>query len=353
MAYDRNFNNTLAIWTAFGGRGGIVLPIPTLRWQKKSYSSFGYTQYNSEKQINVYDNGNAQIAVYHAKTPYMSYYDKTTGQWTVVDVPWWSYGEPEILYSGGGVFIAKITGFANIITSFDGATWHNGGYCENAQNAMTTGAYDMARGSGVVSWWYYKSPLYYSFDSLTERTAWTLVGSDGSSVPFFKYLTTHKGKFVGVVGGDKSIAIASSATPGSWTTTIPENLNETSYMFIRSVNDKLFVMKYRYVNGIYDVKLCVLNDSATEIKETNLSHVGDLANNNNPNPQNIIWMADWGKFAIFKESMLYVSVDGLTWEGVEQPGFTTSTYDTFGGAIYIPGDGFYVKASGYVYYAQY
>jgi len=28
-------------------------------------------------------------------------------------------------------------------------------------------------------------------------------------------------------------------------------------------------------------------------------------------------------------------------------------YDTFDGAIYIPGDGFYAKASGYVYYAPY
>ncbi|MFZ3591594.1 hypothetical protein ACOI1C_20800 [Bacillus sp. DJP31] len=346
MSYHRNFNNTLAIWTAFGGRGDLILPIPTLSWQKKTYSSFGYTQYNSEKQINVYDNGDAKIAVYHAKTPYMSYYNQTTDQWTVVDVPWWGYGEPEILYAGGGVFLAKITGLANIIASFDGITWHNAGYCENAQNAMTTGAYDTNTGSGVVSWWYYKSPVYYTFDSLTERTAWTLVGADGASVPIFKYLTTHKGNFVGVVGGDKSIAMVSSASAGSWTTTIPEDLNETTYMFIRSVNDKLFVMKYRYVSGVYHVKLCVMNDSATEITETNLSHVGDLANNNIANPQNIIWIADWGKFAL-------LSADGLTWEGVEQPGFTTSTYDTFGGAIYVPGDGFYVKASGFVYYAPY
>ena len=35
MTYHRNFNNTLAIWTAFGGRGSIVLPIPTLNWSKK------------------------------------------------------------------------------------------------------------------------------------------------------------------------------------------------------------------------------------------------------------------------------------------------------------------------------
>ena len=78
MSYDRNFNNTLAIWTAFGGRGSIVLPIPTLSWTKKYYNNFGYTQYGSERQINVYDNGNAQIAVYYAKTPYMSYWNKTT-----------------------------------------------------------------------------------------------------------------------------------------------------------------------------------------------------------------------------------------------------------------------------------
>ncbi|RIW36013.1 hypothetical protein D3H55_06010 [Bacillus salacetis] len=352
MSYHRNFNNTLAIWAAFGGRGELILPIPTLSWQRKYYNDFGYTQYGSERQINVYDNGNAQVAVYYAKTPYMSYFNKSTGEWTVVDVPWWSYGQPEILYAGDGVFLAKIVGLANIIASFDGITWHNAGYCQGAQNSMTTGAYDSSIGSGVVSWWYYKSPVYYSFDSLTERTAWTLVGADGSSVPIFSYMTTHKGRFVGVVGGDRSIAAASTSSPGSWSTTIPEDLN-TYYMYVRSVHDKLFVMKYRYVSGIFHVNLCVMNDSATKLTETNLSHVGDLANNNIPNPENIIWMEDWGKYALFNESMLYVSADGLTWEGVEQPGFTTTNSDTFGGAIYVPGDGFYVKASGYVYYAPY
>jgi len=357
MSYDRNFNNTLAIWTAFGGRGSIVLPIPTLSWTKKYYNNFGYTQYGSERQINVYDNGNAQIAVYYAKTPYMSYWNKTTKQWTVVSVPWWSHGQPEILYAVDGVFIAKIVGLANIIASFDGITWHNAGYCAGAQNAMTCGAYDMDRGSGVVSWWYYKSPVYYSFDSLEERTAWTLVGSDGTSVPIFKYLTRHKGNFVGVVGGDKSIARASTSSPGSWVTTIPEDVNDTRYMFIRSINGVLFVMKFNYTNVggdyTYYVKLCVMSDDATQITETNLSWVGDLANNNIPNPRNIMWMPDWGKFALLKESSLCVSSDGVTWECLHQPGFTTSQYDTFDGAMYIPGDGFYAKASGYVYYAPY
>lgn len=246
------------------------------------------------------------------------------------------------------MFLAKIVGLANIIASFDGVTWHNAGYCTGAQNAMTTGAYDSTRGSGVVSWWYYKSPVYYSFDSLTERTAWTLVGADGSSVPIFSYLTAHKGKFVGVVGGNKSIATANSSTPGSWTTTIQEDVNQTNYMFIRSINDKLFVMKYRYVSGIYHVKLCVLDDNATTLTETNLSHTGDLADNNIANPQNIVWVPDWGKYALFTEGMLHTSVDGFTWEGVEQGGLTVANSDTFGGAIYVPGDGFYVKASGNV-----
>lgn len=352
MSYHSNFNNTLAIWTAFGGRGELILPIPTLSWQKKYYNDFGYTKYGSETQINVHDNGNAQIAVYRAKTPYMSYYNKATGKWTVVNVSWWNNGAPEILWAGDGVFLAKIIGLANIIASFDGITWYNAGYCQGAQNSMTTGAYDSSIGSGVVSWWYYKSPVYYNFASLTQRVAWTLVGADGSSVPIFSYMTTHKGKFVGVVGGDRSIAAASTSSPGSWSTTIPEDLN-TYYMYIRSVHDKLFVMKYRYVSGIFHVNLCVMNDSATELMETNLSHVGNLADNKIPNPQNIIWMEDWGKYALFNESMLYVSADGLNWEGVEQPGFTTTNSDTFGGAIYVPGNGFYVKASGYVYYAPY
>ena len=357
MSYDHIFNNTLAIWTAFGGRGEVLFTIPTLSWSKKYYNNFGYTANGTDRQINVYDNGISQIAVYYSKSPYMSYWNKATKQWTVVSVPWWGYGQPEILYAANGVFLAKIVGLANIIASFDGITWHNAGYCAGAQNAMTCGAYDMNINSGVVSWWYYKSPVYYSFDSLEARTAWTLVGSDGTSVPIFKYLTTHKGNFVGVVGGDKSIARASSASPGSWVTTIPEDVNDTRYMFIRSVSDVLFVMKFNYTNVggdyTYFVKLCVMSDDATEITETNLSWVGDLANNNIPNPRNIIWMEDWGKFALLKESMLCVSNDGLYWEGVEQPGFTTSQYDTFDGAIYIPGDGFYAKASGYVYFGPY
>jgi hypothetical protein len=43
----------------------------------------------------------------------MSYFNKSTKKWTTVSVPWWSYGEPEILYAGDGVFLAKIVGMAN------------------------------------------------------------------------------------------------------------------------------------------------------------------------------------------------------------------------------------------------
>lgn len=353
MSYDKNFNNPLAIWTVFGGRGMLKPSIPTLSWQKLYYNSFGYTQYGGETRIDVHDNGNAQIAAYYAKTPYISYFNKTTMQWTVVSCSWWGYGAPEILWAGDGVFLAKITGMANIISSFDGITWYNAGYCSGAKNGMTCGAYEVTRNCGAVSFWYYMSPLYYSTADLKTKVAWTLVGADGVSVPYFKYLTAHKGLLVGIVGGDKSIATASSATPGSWTTTIPQAPDETAYMYIRSIHGKLFVMKRRYVNGTYYVNLCVLNDSATVITETNLSHTGDLADNRIPNPQNIIWMEDWGRFALFNEGKLYVSADGITWEGVDQPGLITSQLETFGGAIYIPGKGFYVKSNGYVYFATY
>ncbi|MTI81248.1 MAG: hypothetical protein FH758_10255 [Firmicutes bacterium] len=353
MSYDKGFNNPLAIWTAFGGRGNLkrLFEIPSLNWQKLYYYDFGYSSYNSERQISVYDNGQAQIAVYYAKTPYMSYFDKTTGQWTIADVPWWSYGEPQILWAGDGVFLAKITGFSNIIASFDGITWHNGGYCENAQNAMTVGAYDAGAGCGIVSFWYYKSPLYYSYDSLTERTAWVLVGSDGSSVPVFSSLTAHKGLFVGITSSDTEIAKANPSSPGVWTITIPEDQDETSYIYLKSVHEKLFVMKWRYIDGTFHVNLCVINDDATQVTETNLSYVGDLDSNNTPNPQNIIWMESWGKYALFNEGMLYVSEDGLTWEGVEQSGLTSN--QSFGGAIYVPDDGFYVKGNNCVHYAPY
>lgn len=53
------------------------------------------------------------------------------------------------------------------------------------------------------------------------------------------------------------------------------------------------------------------------------------------------------------KSVSKVSDEGLTWEGTEQPGVTVSENYTFGGAIYVPGDGFYIKAGGYVYYAPY
>lgn len=134
---------------------------------------------------------------------------------------------------------------------------------------------------------------------------------------------------------------------------LPDAQNETGYLYVRSIHGKLFVMRRRYVANTYQVNLCVLNDRATEITETNLSHIGDLTNNHIPNPQNIIWMDDWGKYALFNESKLYVSSVGLTWEGVDQHGFTTSQSETFGGAIYIPGKGFYVKGNGYVYIAAY
>ena len=333
------------------------IDVPSLNWSRKYYNDFGYTKYNSETQINVYDNGNAQIAVYYAKSPYMSYYNKDTKQWTLSDVSWWNNGQPEILYAGNGVFLAKIVGLANIIASYDGITWHNAGYCAGTQNAMTTGAYEPINQSNVVSWWYYKSPVYYSFDSLTERTEWSLVGADGESVPIFKYLTSHKGKFVGVVGGDLSIATASSTAPGVWTTTIPEDGLESHYMFINSVHDKLFVLKWHSTNVgsdyTYYVRLGVLSDDGTEFIETNLYHEGDLADNRIANPRNIIWMEDWQRYALFNEGMLYTSADGITWEATAQTGFTTSQYDTFDGAIYVPGDGFYVKASGFVYYAPY
>ena len=129
----------------------------------------------------------------------MAYFNHTTKKWTKVSVTWWNNGAPEILYAADGVFMARMAGLANIISSFDGITWYNAGYCAGGKNHIESGAYDAARGSGVVSFWYVNTPIYYSFDSLTERTEWKLVGADGSSVPFFKYLTTHKGRFVGTL----------------------------------------------------------------------------------------------------------------------------------------------------------
>lgn len=351
MSYDAKFNNVLAIWTAFGARGKVVLDMPSLTWTKKYYRDFGYTQYGSETTINVYNNGNAQIAVYAAKTPYMAYWNKSTKQWTIANVSWWSNGPPEILYAADGVFLAKIVGYGNIIASFDGITWYNAGYCTGGKNALTCGAYDVSTKCGVVGWWYYLTPLYYSYDSLQERTAWTLVGSNGNSVPVLKYITTHKGHFIGVVSGDKSISKASSASPGSWSTTIAADTKDTRYMFIRSINNVLFLMKYNYSNSIYDVKLCVMSDDGTQITETNLGWTGDLTSNNVPNPRNILWMADWGKFVLFKEKSMCLSSDGITWEHIDQPGLVTNHAHTFDGAIYVPQDGFYVKGSGYVYYA--
>jgi hypothetical protein len=64
-------------------------------------------------------------------------------------------------------------------------------------------------------------------------------------------------------------------------------------------------------------------------------------------------MNEWKKYALFTEKMMYLSDDGIRWKGVEQPDLSVSQYDTFDGAIYIPGDGFYIKASGYIYFAPY
>lgn len=124
-------------------------------------------------------------------------------------------------------------------------------------------------------------------------------------------------------------------------------------MFLRSIHGKLFVIKRVYDGSVFSVDLCVLNDSATQITETNLSHVGNLANNNIPNPQNIVWMEKWQAYALFTEEMLYVSKDGLHWEGQEQPGLSVVSGDTFRGAMYAPDQGFYIAASGVVHFAPY
>jgi hypothetical protein len=87
--------------------------------------------------------------------------------------------------------------------------------------------------------------------------------------------------------------------------------------------------------------------------ETSLSFVSHLVDNRVSSPKNIIWMQDWGRYGLFNEGMMYTSADGITWEGVQQVGFTTAQYKMFDGAIYIPGDEFYVKGNGYVYYAAY
>ncbi|KAB2953716.1 hypothetical protein F9B85_03605 [Heliorestis acidaminivorans] len=355
MTYRSNFNNPLVLWTAFGGRGTLLPPKPVLQWQKKYYNDFGYSRHQSENRISVHNNGQAQICVYHARTPYMSYFNHSTKRWTVVGVSWWSHGVPEILWAGDGVFLAKITGFGNIIASFNGITWHNAGYCLNAQSEMITGAYDMNRNSGIVGWWFARSPLYYSFDSLTERTEWTLVGADGFSVPVFNSLTAHKDRFVGVVDNRREIATASSASPGTWNKTIEEDDQSIRYALIRSVHNKLFGRRYWSVGfNSHQIQLCVLNDNATEVTETNLSFVGSLDDNRAPNPENIIWMEQWGRYLLFSENRIYLSADGLEWESWEQTGFTTAADHAFRGAIYVPGNGFYITVNGgYVYFASY
>ena len=114
MSYDKRFNKTLAIWTAFGGRGDLLFTIPTLTWQKVNCSHFGYTKYGSETKINVYDNGSSVIASYSAKTPYTAYWNKTTKQWTLSNVTWWNNGQPEILWAGDGVYLVNPKGKLDI-----------------------------------------------------------------------------------------------------------------------------------------------------------------------------------------------------------------------------------------------
>ncbi|ADI00475.1 hypothetical protein [Salisediminibacterium selenitireducens] len=348
MTYHAGFNNPLAIWTAFGGKGEMEMSIPVLGWTKRYRSYFGYSSTGGETRISVFDNGNAQIAVYYAKNPNMSYFNHSTGEWTLSPVTWWNHGEPEILHAADGVFLAKITGFGNIIASFDGITWHNAGYCTDASNAMVGGAYDVTTNAGIVTWWSSAKPLYHTYDDLTERTEWPLI----TSAPVLRYVTHHKGRYVGVESGDRDLWTAMTNTPGFWAIGISEDSHDSRYMFITSVHNRLFVMRWRRPNNDdYVVTLCVVSDNVSQITETNLEHVGPLADNRIPNPQNILWMASWGKYVLFNEGTMHLSDDGLYWEAIPQPGLTTQQYETFGGAIYVPGHGFYIKGNGYVYEA--
>ena len=60
MAYDRMFNNTMAIWTAFGGT---IEPSMDLGWIKVYAPTFGFTGTSGSDYFSVYDNGNACIVV--------------------------------------------------------------------------------------------------------------------------------------------------------------------------------------------------------------------------------------------------------------------------------------------------
>ena len=50
MSYDKRFNNTLAIWTAFGGRGNLLFTIPTLTWQRLIIA-ICYTKYGMKLKL--------------------------------------------------------------------------------------------------------------------------------------------------------------------------------------------------------------------------------------------------------------------------------------------------------------
>lgn len=359
MAYDRMFNNTMAIWAAFGGE---IVPSLELGWIKLYASTFGFTGTSGSDYFSVYDNGNACIVISRGTRNHLtrSYYDKTERAWKNISFSPGQYYK-SIIAAQNGVFLCadtfNIRGY--IYTSKDGKNWintHHTSYGNIVMCGATNGI------GGVTSRWYVYAPVFIK-SNINTGGAWTMVGTYyKDDMLCYTNMTYHKDRYVGIApdpindGTHKGGLLISTNGGASWQRQIqfPKNQSEKifSWIDVRSVHGKLFVESYGYTNtDEHHYYIGLMNDSASDYRT--VLHTSDSSSSDSsviPHLSTMIYVDSLGMYMMFAKNILYYSYDGANWKTSPQKNFN----DGKSTAIYIPGDGFYVGCgSSYVYYAPY
>ena len=336
MAYHKEFNTPLVVFTAFNG--DMVSDIPLLTWVYRSNASMGLPSASTYKY--VYSNGKACIARGYANsTGNHSYYDPLTKTW----IPSFSTSA-EMKYCGNGVFL--LVNRASVYSSFDGKTLNSAGYLPGLGNSVMCGA---SNGTyGLLSAWYVHSPMYAKGNVGTGGN-WTLTGDFyEDDMCCFEEMTCHQGMYVGIASetirdsGLGGIQISSNGYHWRRTIEYPyghSKTNPINFNSIQSVGGRLFMTTIRNSTTYGNLEqLCIMNSNASGY--TVVRQASDFTSI--PYLSTMVYVEKLGQYLHFGKDVIYASPDGFRWKAVPQKNFG----DTKNDAIYIPGDGFYVTTGG-------
>ncbi|MEG1447377.1 MAG: hypothetical protein RSC58_08945, partial [Ruthenibacterium sp.] len=203
-----DFNNMLAVWTAFQGEIKIG---PPFVWRKMFASNFGFANADYMDAFSIYTNGKAFNAR-ASKSASVSYYDTKTRRWVNTN--------PDTKIAGlngeNGLYLGNRD--EAIYTSADGVSWRYVGSCygmavDNVIDTSTNGT------GGIICDWSVATPLYYR-TSLIPSAPWTLV-----KTLTFTNMLCHKNRYfclggMGYPSNPAEMGIYTSSTGATWTRTM-------------------------------------------------------------------------------------------------------------------------------------